>query len=237
MNEISRYTSVEDYMKPVYTVEDIRSFRVWVKGLLDIYEKSVTLKTIGGVIGIDGALSAIGKKLESNEKERLSVLVNELEQKIESMDKNKLDYNFINSDEFIEIIFKVYNYTKREYRHDKIKYFANILINYSTIEFSNDFYKEGIIEKISKYSIEHILVLEKIYQGYYQKLKKEAKEKTFNYRDIHIESISDEIRDICIYTLNSDGFIKEITGAYGGGSYSITTFGIRCIELITNKYR
>ncbi|MCB2340887.1 hypothetical protein [Clostridium estertheticum] len=156
--------------------------------------------------------------------DNLVVMINEQQIHIE----NKIDLNFICSEEFVRIVLNIFEKAKIDYREEKLKYYANIILNYSTIEFSKDFYKEGIIESISKLSMEHILVLDTIYIKHLE--INDEKIRDFEEQDNLCEGKIDmNTWEICINTLYSDGFIRNTLG-----NCTITNYGIKCIDLIKN---
>lgn len=155
----------------------------------------------------------------------------------------KIDRNFASEEnpEFVLLIRRVLEQITRQYRDEKIKYLANFIANVVKIENSNTFYKEGILEKISNYSVEHILVLRYFYDVSFQngnvseESRKELKNSKININSLDINGISKDILKICFRDLEADGFIDEITGVYlnyTGGSYYITNYGKQCVELI-----
>lgn len=103
------------------------------------------------------------EKLELIEEKRLINLFNIMDDKFENLEKMSVDIDFINTEEFARMLFKIFDKARVDCREKKLKYYANMLIKYSTIEFSKDFYKEDIIEKIGEYPEEHILALNTVY--------------------------------------------------------------------------
>ncbi|MBM7869253.1 hypothetical protein JOC70_000722 [Clostridium pascui] len=161
------------------------------------------------------------------EEDRLNRLLEDVQDKIKKVDINKIDYDFIKKEEFARIVFDVLDKAKSDYREEKLKYYANILINYSTIEFSGDFYKEYIIDRIANYTIEHILLLEKVYEKHLE--LNDNNKLDYLDEDLPLENLSKEVTDICINTLVADGFL--IKGFWGDG-YLINERGIKCVKLI-----
>ncbi|MCB2311624.1 hypothetical protein LGL55_10535 [Clostridium tagluense] len=175
------------------------------------------------------ALSALREdKLFKVEEKRLNSLLSALQEKVDRLDKDNIDYKFIRTEEFARIVFDSFGKVSKDYREGKIKYYANLLINYTTVTFSKDFYKEGIIESLSKLSMEHILVLDTIYNKHLE--INDEKIRDFEEQDnLCKDIISMDIWEICVNTLCSDGFIRQVLG-----NCSITNYGLKCIELIKN---
>lgn len=174
------------------------------------------------------ALSALRhNRLMKIEEERLNRLLEDIEEKIKRVNMDKVDYAFIRTEEFARIVFDVLDKAKSDYREEKLKYYANMLVKYSTIEFSGAFYKEYIIDRISNYTIEHILLLQKIYEKHLE-LNDNSKLDYLD-EDLPLENLSKEVTHICINTLIVDGFL--IRGFWGEG-YLINESGIKCVKLI-----
>lgn len=230
-------------MMPIISPENQELFKYFIKWLLDFYEKSITMKTMGNVIGVDAALSAIGKKLEKTENERLENLYVELEQKIELLNKDKLDYNFINSEEFARIVLYVFKKARADYREGKLHYYANVLVNYSTTEFSNNFYKEWILDKIAQYTVEHIVFMKKIYNVFMKNLPKYESErqiinidiskKMFQEKQFLSDGLNEQKIRICFADLIRDQFIEARDQI--GINIGITEEGLNLIKLLQDN--
>ena len=174
------------------------------------------------------ALSALRHHiLMKIEEDRLDKFSEDIQEKIKMVDRNKIDYDFIRTEEFARIVFDVLDKVRIDYREEKMKYYANMLINYSTIEFSKDFYKEYIIGRIANYSIEHILLLEKIYEKHLE--LNDSNKRDFDNEDLPLDNLSRQTTDICINTLILDGFLIRV---FWGDGYFISEIGIKCIELV-----
>ncbi len=222
-----KLTSIRNYFH-----DGLIDFKFYLKYLSDLYEESLILKGLVKIVDPTGTagevISILGKKLESLEKERINKFLHELEMRTSILQVSKLDKNFVNSDEFVEVFFRILSKVRREYRNEKIKYFSNILINYCGHGYSNDFYKEGIIDRISNYSVEHILVLQKAYILHTNN-KSNGQSVDFEYNEDF--GVSQNVAGICISTLYSDGFLER--GFFGG--YFVTDYGVKCVELIKEQ--
>lgn len=180
------------------------------------------------------------EKMKLIEEKRLDSLLSDISNKLKSFDESKLDKKFVGTEEFARIVFNIFEKASIDYRADKLKYYSNTLVNYSTINFSGDFYKEGVIERISKYSIEHILVLSKFYDLHNNPDSRVTTPSEISKFDFYVKDILDDDTDehiakLCVIDLEADGFIHESIRAlagYNGGSYCITEYGVKCIEII-----
>lgn len=181
------------------------------------------------------------QKLKQVEEERLNKFFQNTSNKIKYLSDNKLDKDFIESEEFIRLFLNISNKVKEDYREKKIEYYSNLLLNYTTINFSKDFYKEGIIERLSKYSIEHILVLDEAYSLFKTNPVLGSMQRgTFNKQNIKVENLDEQIIELCIIDLRADGLLYEVTGfRFDAGTpeyFIITEYGIKCLELICDNY-
>lgn len=174
---------------------------------------------------INGIESYKQDKLYKEEEKRLEKVIEIIQEKQLRLDIEKLDKEFVYTEEFARTIFYILEKVRGDWRNEKLEYYANVMINYSLKEFSQDFYKEGIVDKLGSYTIEHIIMLKEYYDA--EKEKAEVKTK-----------LDSSYAEICRSTLNGDGFIHELTGSwfgYMGGFYSITEYGMKFIEVITNS--
>lgn len=195
------------------------------------------------------ALSALKEdKLMKIEEERLNKLIYVAQDNIKKIDKNKIDYNFIRTEEFARVVFNIFDKAKSDYRKEKLKYYANILINYSTIDFSKDFYKEGLIDKISKLSCEHLIVLNEFYNIYlnydYATISKELKnlpKGSVNWKSLKLNGIKQNIIELCLVDLQAEGLLYNLASFRFDGAvneeFAISTYGIKCINLINENYK
>jgi hypothetical protein len=228
MSDKSKSIVIRKCVDPVHTkIINKETLKKGIESLYDIYNRSVILKFTGNCIGVDPIISALGEKLRSIEHKRMINLLDNLDKKIKLMDKTKIDYDFTNSEEFTELVFKVFNNVRRDHREEKIKYYANILINYSTKEFSHDFYKEYILNRVSDYTEEHILLLDEVYKKHLEINDRDKPD--FDNEDLPLDNLTRQNTDICVNTLILDGFL---TRAFWGDKYFINELGIKCINLI-----
>ena len=90
----------------------------------------------------------------------------QLEEEIKTFSKKvnneRYDKDFLESDEFTSLVLNIISLNGRTHEKEKIKYFAIILVNSSTIKFSKLPYKEGFINIIDELSIYHINILSTI---------------------------------------------------------------------------
>ena len=90
--------------------------------------------------------------------------VKELKQLVEYIDDEKLDKEFIESDEFISLLTEVLSRNARTYEDEKVRFFARVFINSAIHGMSKVPYKEGFVRIIDELSADHIRVLSFIYE-------------------------------------------------------------------------
>lgn len=202
--------------------------------------KTIFWEEVKSRVPVLGAIESLKKeKLGLAEGNRLNKLLNIMNNKMIELEDNKIDYNFIKTEEFARIAFTTFDKARIDYREEKLKYYANLLVNYSTIKFSNDFYKEGIIEKIGMYSVEHILTFNSIY---YLCRKQVERRKNihinsaikFDIKNIYMTGEDVEITSVCFNDLLKDGFIDSYTSA-SDDNYRLTEYGLRLYSIINES--
>lgn len=241
IKNIDRVKSMSNSLDKINWKHSIREFlhdgyidmKYYTKHLIDYYQQSLLLNGLVNLIdrtgGINSGISVLAKKMEALETQRINYFLDKLQNQIDLLDMTKIDKDFVNSEEFVEILFKILDKAKREFREHKFEYYSNIFLNSCTTTYSNSFYKENVIETISKYSVEHIIVLGKVYEMY---LSSSEKNKfTFEKNDIQIDGLEKETILICLNTLMADGILEK---TFWEPLY-ITQFGLKCIELIQVK--
>lgn len=119
-----------------------------------------------------------------------------------------------------------------------IRCLSNFVANCISEEFSDDKLKIIILDKISKYTRQHIYVLKGIVENDESKLQEENIGTNVNqleYQKSQIAYHDNDNIEFCINELEKDGFIKREIGAWGSDTYtpySPTGVGIRCLKMI-----
>lgn len=184
-------------------------------------------------------------RLLKKEENRLNKLISDIQYKTGKIDKNKIDYEFVNTEEFARIVFHVYDKAKSDYREEKLKYYSNLLINYTTKDFSQEFYKEGLIEKIARLSGEHFIVLNEFYKKYLNddlgnRTDKEKNDPigSVNWRDLRLANIKPNLIELCLVDLQAEGLLYNLASFRFDGAvneeFSISPYGIKVIQLINS---
>jgi hypothetical protein len=203
------------------------------KGLLNIFIEELKSK-----LPLYGSIEKlISDNLRKLEKDRLNKLLAQIQENLLVINKDKLDKDFMNTEEFARLVFYGFQKVRTDHREEKIKYYANVLAKYCTVEYSNDFHKEGIIERVSKYSVEHILVLNEAYKIFNLSEENDGTPKgLFVKTDIKIGEVDEEVIEICISDLKANGDLEIMVGfsysLYSPNEFKISSYGIKLIKTI-----
>jgi hypothetical protein len=179
---------------------------------------------------IDTLLSTKGQTIAYN---RLLEFYNELRKEIQSIDEKIIDLEYVNSEDFYDLLMKLSESSIKTKSNEKKKLYARILKNSCIIsEIKTN--PEYFIDIITEISLEEFLVAKKLFElknsGDYDKLINDhydgknmmTTSDVLALTDITIDK--DDI-DFILLRLQKVGLIKELTGSYmgnTGGSYNLT---------------
>ena len=121
----------------------------------------------------DGALSLIpffGTAISSALDTRLAIIAEknshifaeELKRRMEHLDGNKIDKEFLESEEFVSLLMEILQKMNKVYEKDKIRSLSSIFINSSLTDKSKTKYKENFVRIVSDLSMDHIAVFSAI---------------------------------------------------------------------------
>lgn len=182
---------------------------------------------------IDTILTSKGQQISYN---RLLSFINELENEIQKIDNRLINLEFINSEEFYDLLVKSIEASLKTRHEEKRKLFAKIIKNRCLVQ-ESDLNPEFYLEIINELTIEELIVARKLYElkttYTLEELAKEYKVKPVEIKkdkDALALVLSDFPIDKDDYTfillrLQKVGLIKEETGnLFGneGGMYEIT---------------
>ncbi len=179
---------------------------------------------------IDTLLSTKGQAIGYN---RLLEFYNELNKEIQSIDEKIIDLEYVNSEEFYDLLMKLSESSIKTRSSEKKKLYAQILKN-SCINSDIKMNPEYFIDIITELSIEEFLVGKKLFElknsGDYTKLIQDNYDgknmmKTSDVLALTDVIIDKEDLDFILLRLQKVGLIKEVTGSYmgnTGGSYELT---------------
>lgn len=88
-----------------------------------------------------------------------------LRTEIDRLNQEKLDKEFIESEEFTSLLLDVLSSNARTHEHEKTQLYARIFVNAATIDYSKIPFKEGFVRIVEELSVEHIRILAFIIQA------------------------------------------------------------------------
>lgn len=106
---------------------------------------------------LDNLLAYKGSKIIQ---ERMNLFYDELKKSLESLKEEKIDKEFLESDEGFYIFQEILDKVLRSKEKEKIKLLRNIFINSIKLENSKYYYKERLISIVADLSILHLKILE-----------------------------------------------------------------------------
>lgn len=202
---------------------------------LTLFERLKSIPLFGDI------LVFIEKRENIMEMQGLNIAIRNLNESVEGLiEQNQIDYDYINNNQReIYFIFKsflsaVYNQPDEEFIH----YLSNYVSNCINEEFSSVKIKVSILNKIAKYTKQHVIVLKSIYEdskehGWPEKLKNDD----YNWQKQveRISNIEPFIVTYCFNELVNDGFVFQKLGAYYFNTFSpyeITELGLKCLRMV-----
>jgi len=78
---------------------------------------------------------------------------------VDNLDEDKIDKEFLKSDEFVSLLTEILTRNARTHEQAKVKLFATLFVNAATYGKSGTPYKEGFVHIIDELSVTHILAL------------------------------------------------------------------------------
>jgi len=182
---------------------------------------------------IDYVMSQKGMKFYKN---RIEIFLDNLATEIERLDESKINKEFIQTEEFFEIIRQAIEYSTKAIDNEKILEYAKIVRSSVEIDFVPVMSPSEMLYVFSGMSKEQVIVLRAInmaikngateIQGYGKSIE----------AFISIELHSDLM--FHIKRIESAGLLTEKTGAilsYSGGSYTLTPTGRKLLDYINDN--
>lgn len=190
---------------------------------------------------IDTILTSKGQQISYI---RLLSLINNLEEEIKEIDERLINLEFIESEEFYDLLVKSIEASLKT-RHDKKRKLFAKIIKHRCIVQKSELNPEFYLDIVSELTIEELIVAQKIYDlKSTNELKILAKKHDIDVNTIKQDKDALALTDLPIdkddYTfillrLQKVGLIKEQTGAifgYEGGIYDITKTFEKLIDVI-----
>lgn len=166
------------------------------------------------------------------------IFAEEVKRLLEKLDTDKLDKQFLESDEFVLLVTRILIASARTYEQEKITLYARILLNSVTVEKSDTDYKEGFINIVDDLSVEHV----KILTVAYHKIRNEMEDKNKIIVANEIAELLglEESRVIAYceqmarFGLIMDSQLGRVLD-YQPGHYTITNYGIQFVEFLIEQ--
>lgn len=165
----------------------------------------------------------------------------EVRQLINKLEIEKIDKKFLDSDEFVYLLIEILSRNARTYEQEKVKLYARLFVNATTLSKSTTPYKEGFVRIIDELSVAHILALAFIYDRS-SAFTKEDKENNRGHvlaSEVAEELLITEPRALayCDQMIRF-GLLRDWSlGKYGykPGSYAITDYGFELAEFLKSE--
>jgi hypothetical protein len=98
---------------------------------------------------IGGALDILlSSGIQKKSQKRFQNFLNELESQLKNIDENKLNYSYLESEEFYDLFLQTSNLVVRTRLQEKIKAYSNILTSSLILEFKNNLKAEDVLNII-----------------------------------------------------------------------------------------
>jgi hypothetical protein len=155
---------------------------------------------------------------------RIWSVIRHLEEEMKSIDEAKINKDFLESEEWFDLVYKTFDEARKTRLDEKHKMFARILVNVSIKqeEIDNIERYQGILTdisltdfKVAAYLVEHVL----------EAMNGEYKERKKFWSELAIDGISDKQLKQSLARLFTLGLVQERYGAimdYTGGHYIIS---------------
>lgn len=204
-----------------------------IKGLID-----------GGLSLIPVTGSAISSSLDTRSfqlfEENSKKFAEEIQQLLENIDENKLDKDFIESNEFTSLLIETLAYNARTHETEKVKIFAKIFAGFTTSKGALVPYKEGFIKIVDELSVDHIKILAFIHNRTKNptetndELKDRIKSQEISYLlKIPEGRVLAYCEQMIRYGLLRDWWTGRLD--YEIGAYAITEYGLEFAEFLLSS--
>jgi len=201
---------------------------------------------IPAIVGaVDVALTIKAQKIAER---RLNVLCQSWEQEIQSVPKDLVDKDYIESEEFFDLIFQAWESTKRTRHDEKICLYAKLLVG--TVPFQNrqDHFPEDYMTVLTELSVKEISLAQALFKQQRERPKPDENEmqwlkrigatekreaKGQRLKDGHgqwrkllldCSKVNEEDIEFVLLRLQRSGLLTELSGTYlgySGGVYVI----------------
>lgn len=207
----------------------------------EAYVQNISLRALIQLIPhIGGALDVmLSSKSIEYQRTRLEEFMRQTKEALERLDGEKIDKDFLESEEFEHLFIAAVNAVIRSYEREKITLFRNIFVNSILLGNSEEYYKEKHLDVIADLSATHIEILKRIYERaqYFTEEDKEAARDYVSVKQLHevFQGLSEsQIEALCLdlmrYGLLYDWFAGRLD--YKRGYYELTDYARDFIRFI-----
>lgn len=200
-----------------------------VKGGIAVLIASIP--SVGGIIN-----TFMSTRSQEIFNKRIILLCEEIQAQLEYIDINKIDKNFLESEEFFDVCYKIFSSSKKTRQKEKIKMYAKIFKETLIRGFNQNLdYVDQILSVIEVLSLNDLIVLKYLYDNK-DKINDSVyaiNEKFWSY--LTIEGMDGGDVAYSINRLFNYGFLSERYGAvlsYSGGYYRLTIFADKFVEYL-----
>lgn len=240
------------------------------KGIVS-YSNATWLRTT--VVGVAGAIGivfpaipavvgavdvAITTKAQKIAERRLNELCQSWENEMKQIPVGLIDRNYVESEEFFDLIFKAWEAAKRTRHDEKIHLYAKVLTQSVPLQDRSEHSPEDYLSILSELSLNELKVARALYHQ--QKESALSDESVFQWlnridaietgkmvfgmgqkeRLINQDSVLSSIDlEFCLLRLQSSGLLRELTGTftdYAGGIFIITEGLRKLMEYLERGY-
>jgi len=204
-----------------------------IKGLID-----------GGLSLIPVLGSAISSSLDTRAlqlfEENSRKFAEEIHRIVDNIDENKLDKNFLESQEFTSLLIETLTHNSRAHEEEKIRLFAKIFAGFVTIKGAQIHYKEGFVRIIDELSAEHMKILAFILNRTKNPIETDDKLKNrVQAQDVSAElNITNERAQAYCDQMIRYGLLRDWSiGKFGykPGNYALTGYGYEFAEFLISS--
>lgn len=195
----------------------------------EIYAENTYIRALVNAIPyIGGSLDTLfyskGQKILE---ERILILLKNLKEDIELTEEKMVKKDFIDTEEFFDLIVKAINASTKTKSKEKIKLYSKVLKGSLTLEHTNEYDPYTYLTIIEELSFKEIEVARCLYElkeirkyKYQDGLTNDAQILSKEYTNLQIDELP-----FLLLRVEKSGLIKEKVGSflgYGGGQYEIT---------------
>lgn len=215
-----------------------------LEAALDRYQTLTLLRTaIQAIPYIGGPLDTLlcGKGAKVQERRFLN-FVGCLRKELSKIEEKKIDYEFLESEEFFSIFQSAAEKSIRTHEQEKIHLFSRILSNSALTDYSHTPHKEGFINAVADLSTTHISILRYILDKWRQFIQEDARK---NRNHVTLDEVAEAFpnlakgrieaycNDLTRYGFLYDWWIGRID--YERGLYGVTDYTKEFVRFIQSS--